>query len=188
MPVTSEQLLLLKQEMPYKMRQGPKGTQLAYIDARQVMDLLDDVCGPENWACEYKQVKDVVYCGLSINTEAGWVCKWDAGDESNIDAQKGEASDSFKRAAVRWGVGRFLYGLGQKKPTYTTPAAKPAAPVPTKPAAPEADPREAIKNRCEELGISGQDLSARLKELGYAWKTLTPEQGKTVLAKLGQDK
>jgi len=181
MPVTSEQLLLLKQEMPYKMRQGPKGTQFAYVDARQVMDLLDEVCGPENWSCQYQQIKDVVYCGLSINTEAGWVTKWDAGDESNIDAQKGEASDSFKRAAVRWGVGRFLYGLGQKKPTYTAPASKPVQ----APAKPAEDPREAIKARCEALGISGQDLTARLKEMGFAWKSLTPEQGKSVLAKLG---
>jgi len=53
--------------------------------------------------------------GIGIKCESGWVWKWDCGTESKTDAEKGEASDSFKRAAVKWGVGRFLYELGIKR-------------------------------------------------------------------------
>src|ERR1700710_2501614 len=46
-----------------------------------------------------------------------WVWKWDTGSESKVEAEKGQASDSFKRAAVKWGIGRFLYDLEIKKVT-----------------------------------------------------------------------
>jgi len=85
---------------------------VAYIDSRDVQDRLDEVVGAENWQCDYKDVKGVVYCGIAIKSDNGeWVWKWDAGSESNIEKEKGEASDSFKRAAVKWGIGRFLYDL-----------------------------------------------------------------------------
>lgn len=80
---------------------------LAYLDSRDVMRRLDDSVGPENWQCDYKQIKNNLYCGISI---AG-VWKWDCGTESNMDAEKGESSDAFKRAAVKWGIGRYLYYL-----------------------------------------------------------------------------
>ena len=51
------------------------------------------------------------YCGISIydKDKKLWITKWDAGKESNTESEKGEASDSFKRAAVNWGIGRELY-------------------------------------------------------------------------------
>lgn len=73
------------------------------------MDILDETVGPENWQKEYYEVKGNVYCRVGINTESGWAWKADCGIESNVDAQKGEASDAFKRAAVNWGIGRELY-------------------------------------------------------------------------------
>lgn len=86
---------------------------VAYIDARQVMDRLDKVVGPENWQDHYAVVGDKFLCGISINTENGWVTKWDTGD--NTEGSKGQLSDSFKRAAIKWGIGRFLYDLERKK-------------------------------------------------------------------------
>ena len=79
---------------------------LAYLDSRDVMKRLDDVVGYE-WACEYKEIKGNLFCGITING----ITKWDCGTESNMDAEKGESSDAFKRAAVRWGIGRYLYYL-----------------------------------------------------------------------------
>ena len=80
---------------------------LAYLDSRDVMKRLDDVVGMTGWSCEYKEIKNNLYCGITI---AG-VVKWDCGTESKSDAEKGESSDAFKRAAVKWGVGRYLYYL-----------------------------------------------------------------------------
>lgn len=84
-------------------------TLLLYQDARCAMDILDDTVGSENWQKEYYEVKGNVYCRIGIKTDSGWVWKADCGTESNMDAEKGEASDAFKRAAVCWGIGRELY-------------------------------------------------------------------------------
>lgn len=109
-------LNLLKQPLEYKWREQSikfgTATCVAYIDARDVMDLLDRVCGPENWQSDYKDVKGNLFGGVGIKINGEWIWKWDCGSESNTEAEKGEASDSFKRAAVKWGVGRFLYDLG----------------------------------------------------------------------------
>ena len=91
---------------------------IPYIDARDVMNRLDDVVGVENWQCDYKEIKGVMYCGIAINLyydsdeevkEPFWVWKWDAGSESQVEKEKGEASDAFKRAFVKWGGARDLY-------------------------------------------------------------------------------
>lgn len=84
---------------------------VAYIDARDVMDLLDEEIGPENWQSDYKEIKGNLYAGIAIKINDDWIWKWDCGAESRSEKEKGEASDGFKRAAVKWGVGRFLYSL-----------------------------------------------------------------------------
>ena len=105
----------LKKEIPYKWRVQSANqwgaSCVAYIDARDVQDLLDEVCEPENWQCRYEEHKGNLFCGIGICSykEGEWVWKWDCGTESNVEKQKGEASDAFKRAAVMWGIGRFLY-------------------------------------------------------------------------------
>lgn len=110
----------LTKVIPYQWRvqsfskNKPMAQIVAYIDARDVMKLLDEVVGAENWQSDYKEVKGNVYAGVSIKVNDEWVWKWDCGTESNMEAEKGEASDSFKRAAVKWGVGRFLYDLDIK--------------------------------------------------------------------------
>lgn len=84
---------------------------LLYKNSRADMNLLDEVFGPFGWKREHQELKGVIYCGVSVkDLENGdWVTKWDAGVESNTEPQKGEASDSFKRACVNWGIGRELY-------------------------------------------------------------------------------
>ena len=83
---------------------------LLYKTARADMDILDETYGAENWQNDYKTVKDNMYCGVAVKNENNeWVWKWDVGTESNTEKEKGEASDSFKRACVRWGIGRELY-------------------------------------------------------------------------------
>ena len=82
---------------------------LLYKNARVDMAILDELVGPENWQRDHKEIKGNLYCGVGINTAAGWVWKWDCGTESNTEPEKGESSDSFKRACVNWGIGRELY-------------------------------------------------------------------------------
>lgn len=89
----------------------PSAICIAYIDARDAMRILDNVVGPENWQDDYKMVGDQRFCGVGIRVNDSWVWKWDTGSETNVEAEKGEASDSFKRACVKWGIGRFLYDL-----------------------------------------------------------------------------
>lgn len=106
----------LKKEIPYKWKvqavskAKPVATCVPYVDARDVERLLDDVCGQQGWQNEYYQVKNTLYCKIGIKCDDGWIWKSNAGAESAYDKEKGEASDAFKRAGVKWGIGRFLYG------------------------------------------------------------------------------
>lgn len=90
----------------------PYASVLAYVTNRAIMQRLDDVCGPENWRNEYRPGPvGGVLCGLSIRVNDEWVTKWDGADNTDIEAIKGGLSDSMKRAAVQWGIGRYLYHL-----------------------------------------------------------------------------
>lgn len=89
---------------------------LLYKDARVDMSILDETVGSENWQREHYECKGNLFCRVGIDVsffndglEERWVWKSDCGTESNTEAQKGEASDSFKRACFNWGIGRELY-------------------------------------------------------------------------------
>ena len=84
---------------------------LLYKTARTDSNILDEVVGCMNWQSDYKVVNDNLYCSIGIYDEdkKGWVYKWDCGTESYTEKEKGEASDSFKRAGFKWGIGRELY-------------------------------------------------------------------------------
>lgn len=87
---------------------------LAYITNRAIMNRLDDVCGAENWKNEYTTAPEGgVLCGLSIRINNEWVTKWDGADNTEFEAVKGGLSGSMKRAAVQWGIGRYLYNLSE---------------------------------------------------------------------------
>lgn len=89
---------------------------LLYKDARVDMNILDETVGAENWQREHYECKGNLFCRVGINVNFAndnlgnkWIYKSDCGTESNTEAQKGEASDSFKRACFNWGIGRELY-------------------------------------------------------------------------------
>ena len=111
----------LKKELPYKWRvqssRYGKANCVAYIDARDAQDLLDEVVGPEHWQSIFYEENGLLFCkvGIRILDEDDvtymWVWKSDTGSESNVEKDKGHVSDAFKRACVSWGIGRFLYRL-----------------------------------------------------------------------------
>lgn len=138
--VDDERLLLLKASFPpddVEWRIGQSGmsggriwaTALAYITNRAIMNRLDEVLGPANWKNEFiRGPEGGVLCGLSIrvpvnadlvhsstgerfNVGYEWVTKWDGAENTQIEAVKGGISDAMKRAAVQWGIGRYLYDL-----------------------------------------------------------------------------
>ena len=89
---------------------------LLYKNARVDMDILDETVGAENWQREHYECKGNLFCRVGINTRhyipdssPEWIYKSDCGTESNTEKEKGESSDSFKRACVNWGIGRELY-------------------------------------------------------------------------------
>ncbi len=88
-----------------------EGQPLCYIDARTVMDRLDAVCGPAGWQCKYVMEGKKTVCEIGIKCGEEWIWKADGAGDSDVEAEKGALSDAFKRAAVRWGVGRYLYDL-----------------------------------------------------------------------------
>lgn len=84
---------------------------LLYKDARVDMKILDELYSPMGWKRTHKLIGDRLYCSVEVYCpELGeWISKEDVGTESNTEAEKGQASDSFKRACVNWGIGRELY-------------------------------------------------------------------------------
>lgn len=84
-----------------------------YVDARQVQDRLDEVAGAHLWQADYFEVKGKQFCKIGIKVYDEWIWKGDSGAESHLDPTKGETSDSFKRAAVHWGINREAYEMGE---------------------------------------------------------------------------
>ena len=111
----------LKKEVQFKFKPQSvkygKALMVSYIDSRDAQDILDEHVGPENWSDDYRVIDGKVYGGVGINVTGdsnnpAWVWKHDCGTESNTEQEKGQASDAFKRACVKWGIGRFLYRQG----------------------------------------------------------------------------
>ena len=82
---------------------------LLYKDARCDMNVLDEAVGPLNWKREHTRENRNCIVSIWDEDKGQWVSKEDTGTESNTEAEKGLASDSFKRACVNWGIGRELY-------------------------------------------------------------------------------
>lgn len=108
--------LLTEQDIECKVKKvSDKGAVLLlYKTARTDMDVLDESVGAEHWTCDYEEIKGNLYCRIGVYCEGvGWVYKEDCGIESREDGEgnekKGEASDAFKRAGFKWGIGRELY-------------------------------------------------------------------------------
>lgn len=103
-----------------KTKDGRKATLLSYLTSRAVQGRLDDVVGPARWRDAYTPLfeggKIIGFlCEISIEVEPGkWVGKMDAADVTEFEATKGGISSAFKRAAVKWGCGRYLYGVDSR--------------------------------------------------------------------------
>ena len=90
----------------------PKGvTLLLYKDARCDMNILDETFGAFEWERKHEVIDGRLYCTVKIkDPDSGeWISKQDVGTESYTEKEKGQASDSFKRACFNWGIGRELY-------------------------------------------------------------------------------
>lgn len=94
-----------------KAKNGPRAMALAYIDARDVMERLDQVCGPQGWQATYPHANGKTVCSIGIKVGDEWVWKANGAGDTDIEAEKGALSDAFKRAAVMWGIGRYLYDV-----------------------------------------------------------------------------
>lgn len=99
-----------------KWRVGGGSSQLAYIDARDVMKRLDTVLGADRYQTKYIPIDGGFICELSIKMPNGdWVTRSDGANNTKIEPIKGGISSALKRAANAWGIGRYLYYLDPKK-------------------------------------------------------------------------
>jgi hypothetical protein len=104
--------MALKRPFPVhkiKWRPGGGGKELCYIDARDVMDRLDQVFGIDGWQTNYEFMGDRMICNLSVRFDIEWITKSDGSDDTNVESEKGGISGALKRAAVLLGIGRYLY-------------------------------------------------------------------------------
>ena len=149
-----------------------KGSALAYVDARDVMERLDFVVGPENWQCRYPYQG---CCEIGICVNGAWIWKSNGAGETNVEGEKGQYSDAFKRAAVLFGVARYLYDLPTqwlklidgkkfaeepKLPTWATPAGWNRIPLNTR--------KQFHKQAIECLGNADKE---GLEQLWSEWET-----------------
>jgi hypothetical protein len=92
--------------------EATSGIALAYVDARDVMDRLDDVVGADCWQDSYQETTSGrVICTLKIKLGDVWIEKSDGAGDTGTEGEKGAISDAFKRAAVKFGIARYLYSL-----------------------------------------------------------------------------
>lgn len=88
---------------------------LAYVTSRDMQQRLDDVVGVFGWRNEFtslpNSVGDGALCGISLKFDGEWITKWNGAENTQIEAIKGGLSGAEKRAAVEWGIGRYLYDV-----------------------------------------------------------------------------
>ena len=152
-------------------------TPLDYVDARYVMDVLDEGVGPDNWQRTHVMGDGgKVICCIAIRIDGEWITKCDGAGETAIEAEKGSFSDSFKRAAVSWGIARDLYDK-EEKPATSAPVQRPAATRPVAAPKPVYDGYEG-EEREETNDDAGycpdHDLPWVLKPGGTSKKTGNP--------------
>jgi len=117
----------LKQEISYKWKvnnylnkERSKALCVAYIDARDVENILDKVVGEMLWQVKFREIeikasRYVIEASIGIKTDDGWIWKSDVGIGEGMEIEKTAYSDAFKRAGVKWGIGRFLYSGDMEK-------------------------------------------------------------------------
>jgi hypothetical protein len=169
---------------------GNRALALAYIDARNVMDRLDAVVGGENWWDSYEVLADgCVECALTLDLMGARVRKVDVGGPSDQqdpgDRMKAAYSDSLKRAAVKFGVGRYLYALENQWVGYD-PMKKRLTEDPKLPQWALPRPKVSASLRTAALAILEPAAKIGRPEFELAWRTVSPEMRKAVQGDLPQ--
>ncbi|HTU19984.1 MAG TPA: Rad52/Rad22 family DNA repair protein [Gemmataceae bacterium] len=164
---------------------GKRALALAYVDARVIQDRLDDVLGVTGWQDEYECLPDgSVVCRLRLRIGDEWITKMDVGGQSEQpdegDRRKAAFSDALKRAAVKFGIGRYLYRLPsqwvdydpQKKQFARTPTLPPSAlpkpkkvPMPVRLNTESAQPTTAKNGTVKSASKNGPTMPANGAEL-----------------------
>src|SRR5262249_32125046 len=145
---------------------GNRALAIAYIDARAVMDRLDAVVGVHNWQDRYQLLPDSsVQCRLRVRIHGEWIAKADVGSPSDQpdggDRLKAAFSDALKRAAVKFGIGRYLYALPPSWTDYD-PTKRPFTSMPRLPEWATPRPTPALNGRAKKLPAHGAELHRRL--------------------------
>jgi hypothetical protein len=162
-----------------------KGMMLAYVTNRAIMNRLDDVLGTENWHDTYRELHKGIVCTLSIRLDVDkeWIVKEDGADVTNIEPTKGGLSDAMKRAAVKFGIGRYLYdaeSVWVELNESGYPKTKPTAVTFKKNSKTAQKPEMNIADACEKLSTA-----TTLEELKTVYTSLTPslQKDNEVIAK-----
>jgi len=159
-----------------KERKGPGGKMLSYVDARQVQNRLDEVVGTENWQTHFSEVCGNYCCTLSLKIDGEWVAKSDGAGETSIEGDKGGFSDAFKRAAVSFGIARYLYSDSKMTPEQFDKRRGVMADVQSEDKA--TIPTEADKMVANDLVLAVQnENSQKILEI---WASLITDQERTV--------
>lgn len=207
--MTLSLLQALKQEIPYRWKVRSARSSgcdcVAFIDAREVMDLLDEVLGPENWQDHYREVAGKVYCDLSLRIDGEWITKSDCAGDAVFE-EPGESGDAFQRAAIKWGIGRFLAKLepvrlnaveagqdSQGRPRFA-PADEKGRRIyhltayihslSKQQGLATAAQKEEIRRLCQQLGWSSERLRQQLQLFETSWKELSQHQATRLLDEL----
>lgn len=167
-----------------------KAMALAYITARAVMNRLDEVVGPENWQDSYEAISGAdgdrgYICTIYIKVGDEWVSKSDGANESTFESVKGGLSDSFKRAGIKWGIGRYLYKLGvrwvpaEKKGRYINLKSTPKLPQWALPAGYEGEVGEQYSTTTlgDDDNEQIEDVKYTAEELEEALAVVIPDMG-----------
>jgi hypothetical protein len=159
-----------------KERKGPGGKMLSYVDARQVQSRLDEVVGTENWQTHFSEVCGNYCCTLSLKIDGEWIAKSDGAGETSIEGDKGGFSDAFKRAAVSFGIARYLYSDSKMTPEQFDKRRGVMADVQSEDKA--TIPTEDDKMVANELVLAVQnENSQKILEI---WASLVTDQERTV--------
>lgn len=161
---------------------GERCLALAYIDARCVMDRLDEVLGTLGWQDAYDVLTNgSVTCRLSVRIGEEWVTKMDVGAQSEQpdegDRMKAAFSDALKRTAVKFGIGRYLYSLAPQWVDFD-PVKKRITKAPTLPAfaCPQAKPAPVNPDlRKEYLPLLEAEAKRGMACLEFSWKNIPAE-------------
>lgn len=159
-----------------KERKGPGGKMLSYVDARQVQNRLDEVVGTENWQTHFSEVCGNYCCTLSLKIDGEWIAKSDGAGETSIEGDKGGFSDAFKRAAVSFGIARYLYSDSKMTPEQFDKRRGVMADVQSEDKA--TIPTEDDKMVANELALAVQNENTQ--KILEIWASLVTDQERTV--------